>query len=764
MKIKQKLAQLCLLCAWVPLLMPVVVQAQYDGFEYSNNGKGTCTITNYVGPGGAVTIPATINGLTVIGIETGAALAFSGTGVTSLTIPGSVTSIGVGTFADCSTLTTITVATNNGFYSSVNGVLFNESQNTLIQYPGGLGGGYTIPNSVTNIGESAFAACELTNVIIPDSVTTIAENAFISCSLVNVTIGANVTNIGELAFFGCGSLTSVTIPSSVTNIGQEAFTFCTDLTNITVKAGNSFFSSINGVMFDKNQTTLIEYPGGVSGSYTIPSSITSIEDYAFAYCNSLTSVTIPNSVTSIGDLAFFDCADLSGVYLQGNAPSVGSTVFLNDNSAKAYYLPGTVGWNSSYGGIPTVLWNGPTITSEPQSQMVLATSNVTFTVTPAGATPISYQWYFLNANFQTIAGAYAQTLSGFVYGAVVTNGGSGYTAPPWVQFIGGGGSGASATTTIIDGMVAVITVTNAGSDYTSVPSVVIAPPSGLLIGQTNASLNLTEISADNAGSYYVIISNGFGSVTSSIASLTIAYPPSIAQQPSNQNTVAGSKVYFSVIAAGTQPLDYQWWMLANQQSNAIATPVVINGFVLGVTITSGGAGYLTFPTVQIVGGSGSGAGGYAVVSNQMVTAIIITNAGSDYTTPPMIQIAAPTAISLKGLTSNVLSLDPVNSANAGNYYVVVTNGFGCVTSAMAGLVVGMPPQSFNGISTNNYQLRLQLTGTPNFPYILQSATNLSPPISWQSVLTNPADANGNWSITISNLQSVPFQFFRAVGQ
>ena len=404
------------------------------------------------------------------------------------------------------------------------------------------------------------------------------------------------------------------------------------------------------------------------------------------------------------------------------------------------------------------------ITQQPQDQMVLTSSNATFSVSASGATPMSYQWFFSNTNLQTDAGAIAEILYGFVYGAVVTNVGSGYTTVPNVQFIGGGGSGAGGTAVVSNGMVTTINVTNAGSDYTTLPAVQIDPPSGLLIGHTNATLNLNTVTTDNAGNYFVVVSNVYGSVTSSVATLIIVAGPAIVHQPQSVSVLEGNNATFNACASGTTPLSYQWWMGASQQSNATAVPFIINGFVLAANITSGGAGYLTVPEVQFVGGSGSGASGIAVVSNRMVTAINMISAGSGYTTPPTIQIDAPSAVILPGQTNATLLISAATGDNIGNYFMVVTNNYGSVPSATAGLVVFLPALNIVGSSSNNYQLTLQLTGNPNYPYTLQSATNLTPPVNWQTVLTNFADTNGNWSAIITNLANPPAGFYRIVGQ
>ena len=161
----------------------------------------------------------------------------------------------------------------------------------------------TIPDSVTSIEACAFQYCNiLTSITIPDSVTSIGIRAFSGCtSLTSITIPDSVTSIGNSALRDCTSLTSITIPDNVTSIGKSAFYGCTSLTTIEVGAGNVNYTVFNGVLFNKEKTTLHTYHAGKTGaSYTIPDSVTSIEAGAFQSCTSLTSIIIPNRVTSIG--------------------------------------------------------------------------------------------------------------------------------------------------------------------------------------------------------------------------------------------------------------------------------------------------------------------------------------------------------------------------------------------------------------------------------------------------------------------------------
>ena len=178
------------------LALPAVVQAQFD----YTTANGAITIISYTGPGGAVNIPGTIIGLPVTSIGDGA-FAYC-TSLTSVTIPNSVTSIGTEAFYSCTSLTAITVDAFNSVYSSVDGVLFNRSQTTLFQCPGGKAGCYTIPNSVTSIGDDAFCCLHQ-----PDQRHDPQQRH----------------QHRGLGVHDCTSLTSVTIPNSVTSIGDDAF-------------------------------------------------------------------------------------------------------------------------------------------------------------------------------------------------------------------------------------------------------------------------------------------------------------------------------------------------------------------------------------------------------------------------------------------------------------------------------------------------------------------------------------------------------------
>ncbi len=146
--------------------------------------------------------------------------------------------------------------------------------------------------------------------------------------ITSVTILSGVTTIAFCSFSNCSNLRSVTISDSVISIDSTAFGNCRSLISIDVDGNNTYYSSQDGALFNKDKTELIQYPiGKTDTSYEIPDGVTSIGDYAFRYCSNLTSITIPDSVTSIGNDAFYTCTSLASITIPDSVTSIGAGVF-----------------------------------------------------------------------------------------------------------------------------------------------------------------------------------------------------------------------------------------------------------------------------------------------------------------------------------------------------------------------------------------------------------------------------------------------------
>ena len=513
--------------------------------------NGTVTITKYTGTNINVTIPSTIIGLPV-------------------------TSIGDSAFANCTSLTNV-----------------------------------TIPNGVISIGDNAFFFCtNLTSITIPDSVMNIEDYAFILCSsLTNVTIGNSVTNIGSYAFWWCPSLTGVYFLGNAPSVGPDVFDSDNEAAVYYMPGTTGWGPEFAGLptkpwsfpdfLYINNNGTIniIRYIGS-SGSVTIPDNInglpvtsigeraffestsltnltisatvTNISDDAFYWCTSLINVTIPASVTSIGDDAFAECFSLTGVYFLGNAPSVGSDVFDSDNEATVYYLPATTGWGATFAGCPAVLL--------PYSY---TTSRGTITITNYKGTDTDVT-IPSTINGLPVTGI-ASSSSGLLgYNSSVTN----VTIPYSIIYIGSGAFGPFVYPGALppDTFLRAITVDTNNPVYSSVDGVLIDKIHGTLI----------QYPCGKAGSNYTIPNN-----VTNIANDAFYYCTNLANVtiPNSVTSIGGAA--------------FQWCF---SLTNAIIGD--------GVTRIGANAFYYTGLTSVIIGRKVASIGDYAFVGTRLTNITI----------------------------------------------------------------------------------------------------------------------------------------------
>ena len=324
-------------------------------------------LEKYTAKGGAVIIPS---GVTEI---SGIAFFKKGSAVTSISIPDSVVSIGLGVF-DCANLAEIHVDPGNNQFASDNGVLFNKDKTILIRCPCGKSGTYSIAPGVTKIENRAFRSCKnLTGVSLSKSVNSIGDEAFRDCSsLKDITIPESVTQIGTAAFLGCEALTmirlpegvteiknstffgcrnvnTVLVPDGVTSIGDSAFAYCENLTDLSIpetvtSVGDQAFLNckaledhgfviVGGIVFCYN---------GSGSDIVIPKGVTKISKNAFNGCRELTTISMPDGLESIGEYAFYGCSGLTSLTIPEGVNHIGEMAFIFCNRLTHVLIPESV--------------------------------------------------------------------------------------------------------------------------------------------------------------------------------------------------------------------------------------------------------------------------------------------------------------------------------------------------------------------------------------------------------------------------------------
>lgn len=296
---------------------PGLHAAQHGLFTYEVVGGTEVKITDYPEEAaGPIHVPSSIGGLPVTTIANDSF--YNCEGITEFHVPSSVTTIEYQAFYRCNSLTEFTipatltsfhenalywcqnlrnihVESGNPNYSSLDGVLFNHDQTSILKCPESKYGDYIIPESVTDISRNAFYACEL--------------------------------------------LTSIRIPSGVVDVANVSFFFCDRLNHLDVAPGNTQLKSVDGVIYSTDESLIAKYPPGKTGPYSILPSATLIGDYAFYDCEGLTEISMPDGLTTIGGSAFGFCMRLTEVVLPESVTSIASYAFRSCHYMTSINLP-----------------------------------------------------------------------------------------------------------------------------------------------------------------------------------------------------------------------------------------------------------------------------------------------------------------------------------------------------------------------------------------------------------------------------------------
>jgi hypothetical protein len=443
------------------------------------------------------------------------------------------------------------------------------------------------------------------------------------------------------------------------------------------------------------------------------------------------------------------------------------------NDAASY----SVAVSNSLGGIissPATLTVSvpPAIVMPPASATVLAGSNVSFTVTASGTATLFYQWL---KNGTTISGATNAILT---LASISANDAASYSVI--VSNLAGTATSSAAVLTVstvpsittppvnvygIPGSNISFSVTADGSaplTYQWLKNGTPLSNAGNITGATNATLNLSAITTNDAASYTVAVSNSFGGVISSAATLTVAVPPAILSSPANVTTQAGSNVSFTVTASGTATLFYQWLKNGTAISGANSATLTL------VNVSSADAASYSVTVTNAVGSANSASATLTVlvppaITLQPVGVSVGQGSPASFTTSatgtaPLSFQWLKNGVKISGANSNVLSFAAVTTNDAASYSVVVTNIVGTIASSSATLtvlvspVILTQPVSATVAAGSNASFTVTAAGTGTLTYQwLKNGTNISGATGATLTLLNVSSADAaNYSVVVAN--------------
>lgn len=376
----------------VPSITLTAKASTEEDFSYTiltdDEGNKYVEITDYIGDDIEVRIPNEIEGYPVKSIGEKAFYLYSGYyGQGVIYMPDSITNIGDRAFEKCSNLIKIVLSNN---LETIGDYAFYRCE--VESMP-------PLPDSVTSIGDYAFYDCfGFSELFIGNNVTRIEEGTFAYTSISKLIIDDNVTYIGPDAFRGC-YIETLNLGHNITEISSTSFSNCDRLTNITVDNNNQYYTSVDGVIFTKDMSTLVMYPCNKAGTkYNIPNGVTQISDSAFEFCLNLENIDIPNSVQYIGTYAFSHCQNLTDITIPSSIISLGDYVFSSSTGLKSIYIQN---------GLTSI---GKFIISNCQNlKNIFIPSSVTSIDRTAFFTPDEYYFdYTINVTIFGFKGSYAE--------------------------------------------------------------------------------------------------------------------------------------------------------------------------------------------------------------------------------------------------------------------------------------------------------------------------------------------------------------------
>ncbi|MHC1769632.1 MAG: leucine-rich repeat protein [Verrucomicrobiia bacterium] len=323
MKSLHRLARGCLHhCTWpspglvaLTIALARVVPSQADDFLYRTN-NGSVSVVGYQGTNWEVVVPSSFEGVPVTSVES-----LKVPKMVSCTFSEGIVSIGSSALNGCESLTNV-----------------------------------TFPRSLTTIGSRAFGNCyQLSSVVIGSGVTNLGASAFEGSGLRSVSMPDGLVEIGSRCFASTG-LTNIAIPKSVTNIGNLAFYTCSSLSAVDVAPDNPAYSSLDGVLYNKDQTRLILLPPVRTGTYQLPDSVEIIGDRS-CWASGLTELVLPASVNEIESYAFESWSGGQALLALGDAPVLGSSALKDSYQLTVYRLAEASGWSATFGGHDVILWS-----------------------------------------------------------------------------------------------------------------------------------------------------------------------------------------------------------------------------------------------------------------------------------------------------------------------------------------------------------------------------------------------------------------------